>query len=315
MSRPLVSIVTPSYNQADYLEETIRSVLDQEYPNLEYVVVDGGSTDGSVEIIRGYESRLAWWRSKPDAGQVAALNNGFAHTRGEILGWLNSDDVLLPGAVAAAVAEFERDPELLLVYGDNVLIDEASRELEQLPAREFDIVEMLRTVQNHVPQPGALFRRAALDLAPLDERGYYYFDFEFVVAVGAQGRAKRIPRAVGGYRLHEVSKSVSAPTRKAGDLLRAIDALFARPELPGEAREVEPESRARAELTAAEYLYAGGDHRRALTCIARAVRRSPRSVLPRGALLALKTLLPPPAARGLRALRRRRGSPAQSAPS
>jgi glycosyltransferase involved in cell wall biosynthesis len=312
---PLVTIVTPSYNQAAFLEEAIDSVLEQDYPRLEYIVVDGASNDGSVDIIRDYENRLAWWTSRPDSGQAEALNEGFARARGSLLGWVNSDDMLLPGSVSAVVAEFQRDPELLLVYGNNVLIDERSRELGPLPAREFDVIEMLRTVQNHVPQPGSLFRREALEIAPLNERGYYYFDFEFVVALGVRGRIRRVSRPLGGYRLHAVSKSLSEPRRKAEDQLRMIDAVFALPDLPGEVLAIEPEARARAALVAAAYFYRAGEHGRARHALADAVRRSPGTALRPAAPLALRTLLPPRVAARLRALRRRRPSPVPSAPS
>src|SRR5438105_1530850 len=120
LSPPLVSIVTPSYNQAEFLEETIQSVLAQDYQPIEYIVLDGGSTDGSVDIIRTYSDRIAWWRSEPDRGQVDALNAGFESASGEILGWLCSDDALLPGAVSCLVAELERHPEALIAYGHAV---------------------------------------------------------------------------------------------------------------------------------------------------------------------------------------------------
>jgi glycosyltransferase involved in cell wall biosynthesis len=315
MNRPLVSIVTPSFNQGEFLRETVDSVLAQDYPRLEYIVVDDGSTDGSMAIVEEYSDRLTWWTQQQNAGQVTALNTGFARAGGELLGWLNSDDTFLPGAIEAVVQEFERDPELLLVYGDNVLIDPESREIAPLKARAFDIAEMLRTAQNHVPQPGALFRREALELAPLNEAGYYYFDFEFVVALGAYGRAKRIDRTLGAYRIHPVAKSVSAPRRKAKDQLRVVDAVYAIPELPPEARAVEAEARSKAELVAAEYFYAAGDHVDAFRSVVRSLVRRPRVGGWFALGLLLRTLLPPPVAAALRARRMRRAAPAPSAPS
>lgn len=305
MSRPRVTLVTPSYNQAHFLAETIESVLAQDYPNLEYVVVDDGSTDGSVEIVRRYEDRLAWWTTQPNAGQVAAINRGFARATGDVLGWLNSDDTLLPGSISATVDALEARPDALLAYGDNLLIDESSRELGILPARPFDVVEMLRTCQNHVPQPGSLFWRRALEVAgPLNERGYYYFDFEFVLALGLAGETVRLAKPLAGYRLHGESKSMSAPLRKAADHLRVFEEFFARDNLPADVLAVERESRSRSYLTAAEYLYAGLEQRRARARLLRGLRLFPRHVSPSSLSLLAKTFLPRELVRRLRALRR-----------
>ena len=125
---PLVSIVTPSFNQARFLEAAIESVLGQDYPHLEYMIVDGGSNDGSLEIIRKYERRLAWWVSEKDAGQTDAINKGLARANGRILAWLNSDDSYEPGALRAAVDFLLGHPETGLVYGDANFIDEAGRD-------------------------------------------------------------------------------------------------------------------------------------------------------------------------------------------
>ena len=159
MTRPLVSIVTPSYNQGRYLEETIRSVLEQDYEPLEYLVVDGGSTDGSVETIRRYEERLAWWTSEPDRGQAPALNKAFARARGKYLGWLCADDTLLPGAVSRLVAALEADPELVLAYGDAVYTDEGSQRKHMGRSGPWDPERMVRNAQVPNKQPATRNQR------------------------------------------------------------------------------------------------------------------------------------------------------------
>nr|MDQ3823243.1 glycosyltransferase [Actinomycetota bacterium] len=250
---PLVSIVTPSYNQGRFLEETLRSVLDQDYPRVEYLVVDGGSDDGSVDLLERYADRLAWWTSEPDAGQAAALNKGFARARGEILGWVSSDDTLLPGAVSRMVAELERDPDAMLVYGEALFVDERGREIFPLAPRPFDVATMVRTCANHVVQPGSLFRRRALELAgPLNEDAHYLFDFEFALALWrAGGKIVRVPDRVATYRVHVDSKSGGGTLLKARDYVRFADSFLAGSGLPGEA-----EGRASAYLAAGDYFYA-----------------------------------------------------------
>jgi glycosyltransferase involved in cell wall biosynthesis len=274
---PLVSIVTPSFNQAAFLERALNSVLDQDYPNLEYIVVDGGSSDASVEIIRRFEDRLAWWGSEPDDGQVDALLKGFARSSGEILGWLNSDDELLPGAITTVVEALRSSPQAMLVYGDNVLVDEETGYRDVLRARPFDVIEMLRTGQNHVPQPGSLFRREALELAGgLPRDGYYYFDFEFVVKLGLLAPVEQVPAQLGLYRLHDESKSVAAREQKADDHLRMYDAVFELSDLPSDVRRIEKEARSTAERVAGEYYYAAGKRQRARAALGRSFRLHPR---------------------------------------
>jgi glycosyltransferase involved in cell wall biosynthesis len=268
--------VTPSLNQGAFLDEAIRSVLAQDYPHLEYAVVDGGSTDGSVDIIRRYEDRLAWWTSGPDGGQAAALNRAFGRMQGDLLGWLNSDDALLPGAVGRVVAEFEREPDLVLVYGNADFVDEDGRRLFTLRAREFDVAAMRRTCSNHVVQPGSLFRREAL--RPFNERAYYFFDFEWVLGLPAE-RVRRIPETLAVYRVHPGSKSVGEPLRKARDYVRIADEVLG------------PEGRTSAYLAAGEYFYDAlelGQARRYL------VRAAPRRPSARSLSLLGKSLLPRP---------------------
>ena len=125
--QPTISIITPSFNQARFLPRTIESVLTQDYPNMEYILMDGGSTDGSLEIIRNYADRLSYWESKPDRGQTDAINKGFARATGKYLAWLNSDDVYKPGAISEAVDFLENHPEAAMVYGDCTFIDAQDR--------------------------------------------------------------------------------------------------------------------------------------------------------------------------------------------
>jgi glycosyltransferase involved in cell wall biosynthesis len=269
---PLVSIVTPSYNQARYLEETIQSVLAQDYPRLEYLVVDGGSDDGSVAVIERYADRLAWWASEPDGGQAAALNKAFARASGEIFGWLSSDDTLLPGAVARVVAELERLPDAQLVYGEALFVDEGGQELFPLPPRPFDVERMVRSCANHVVQPGSLFRRRALDLAgPLDEDAHSLFDFQFALRLWqAGGSVTAVPDRLATYRVHADSKSGGGTLLKARDYVRFADRFLAGSGLPAEA-----EGRASAYLAAGDYFYAARRLGEARRYLLRSVLRRP----------------------------------------
>jgi glycosyltransferase involved in cell wall biosynthesis len=142
-AKPLVSIVTPSYNQARFLEKTMRSVLDQDYNPIEYLVVDGGSTDHSVDLIRKYENKLAWWVSEKDSGQAEAINKGLARAKGEIVAWLNSDDYYMPGAVTAAVKALQDHPQAGFVYGDVRVVGEDESVLNQLTFGDFALIDLM----------------------------------------------------------------------------------------------------------------------------------------------------------------------------
>ena len=158
MKEPLVTIVTPSYNQASFLEATMRSVLEQDYAHIEYIVIDGGSTDGSVDIIKKYTDRLAYWSSEKDRGQTDAINKGFAHATGEILAWINSDDTYEPGAIREAVGWMQQHAEMGLVYGDANFIDDDGKVIGRFPAAQTDY-RRLRRGYVHIPQQAAFFRR------------------------------------------------------------------------------------------------------------------------------------------------------------
>jgi glycosyltransferase involved in cell wall biosynthesis len=307
MSRPLVSIVTPSYNQAPFLEETLRSVLEQDYEPIEYLVVDDGSTDRSPEIVERYAHRLAWWARQENAGQVAALNRGFERSTGEYMGYLNSDDTLLPGAVSRMVEELERDRDLWLVYGDALYTDERSRRNGYLPSREFDVVEMVRRADNHVVQPSTLWRREAWErFGPLNEDGWYFFDFEFFLRFPPE-RVRRIPEPLATYRIHSEAKSTgAAATRLARDHARLAETFFVSDRLPEAARRVAQEGRSSAFLLGAEFAYEGLDLPRARRYALKGLRLHPAHASPRWLSLLAKSFLPRPVVAALRKRRRSR---------
>ncbi len=169
---PTVTIVTPSYNQAAFLESTIRSVLAQDYPELEYMVVDGGSTDGSVEIIQRYAGRLAWWVSERDAGQAEAINKGLMRANGEIVAWLNSDDIYLPGAIQQAVRAFQEHPTAGMVFGDAITMDAQGKPLGRLSFGDWGLLDLVSF--RIICQPAVFMRRAVLEKSGYLESSYHY---------------------------------------------------------------------------------------------------------------------------------------------
>jgi glycosyltransferase involved in cell wall biosynthesis len=204
---PRVSVVTPSYNLAAYLEETIRSVLLQGYPDLEYIIVDGCSTDGSVEIIRRYERWLSEAVIEPDRGQSDAINKGWRRSTGGILAYLNADDSYLPGMLAAAAEAFRTTPEAGMVYATAMIIDETGDDLRPWRAEPFDLKKML-VVDNIVPQPAAFYSIDALeDVGYVNERWHLIMDYDLAVRIGSRYRTVCVPSTLARFRAHSHNKS------------------------------------------------------------------------------------------------------------
>jgi len=220
-SLPLVSIVTPSFNQAKFLEETIRSVLEQDYPRIEYILIDGGSTDGSVEIIRKYAHRMAYWVSEKDRGQTDALNKGFAAANGSILAWLNSDDTYQPGAIRSAVDYLISHPRVGLVYGDLNFINERGEIVGKFPAAQTDLAR-LRRGYVHIPQPAAFFRTDLWKkVGPLDPSFYFAMDYDLWVRLAGVSDLQYLPGQVwANFRLHSSGKTMAADERCWPEMLR-----------------------------------------------------------------------------------------------
>jgi glycosyltransferase involved in cell wall biosynthesis len=205
---PLISIVTPSYNQAAFLERTIRSVLDQGYPRLEYIVQDGGSTDGTLDILRHHAASLAHWESAPDRGQAHALNLGFRHATGDILAYLNSDDVLLPGALAEVARFFAVHPEVDVVYSHRLIIDTEDREIGRwiLPAHDNAVLAW----QDFIPQETLLWRRRLWERVGgcMDESFHFALDWDLLLRFRDAGaRFVRLPCFLGAFRVHPEQKT------------------------------------------------------------------------------------------------------------
>jgi glycosyltransferase involved in cell wall biosynthesis len=204
-----LSIVTPSYNQGQFLEETILSVLNQGHEPLEYIIIDGGSTDDSVEIIKRYEHRLAYWVSEKDRGQVEAINKGMARTTGDIVAFVNSDDVYLPGTFAAVVDYFEEHPDCEWVCGDTLMFG-PGHATEMIRAVVPKSAAHCLSWAYKAPQPGHFWKRELVQQFGFDEQWTYDFDHDmYVRALLAGHRCEHIPLPFAGYRLHNASKTVA----------------------------------------------------------------------------------------------------------
>lgn len=235
-ARPLVSIVTPSFNQGRYIGATIESVLEQDYPNLEYWVIDGGSSDETLEVLQRYsgDPRLHWL-SEHDRGQSDAINKGWSRCRGAILAWLNSDDTYLPGAVRVQVETLQANPACGAVYGDSIYIDAAGRELSRLYSPPYSPLALLRLQLPH--QPTVFLRRALVEaLGPLNLARRYSMDTDYWVRAARLTTFCRTPRFIATYRLHGESKSVAQFEGFYRDWLAIANQFFADPALPADLR-------------------------------------------------------------------------------
>jgi glycosyltransferase involved in cell wall biosynthesis len=207
MTDPVVSIITPSYNQAEFLEETIQSVLVQDYPRIEYIVIDGGSTDGSLDIIKRYTDHLAAWLSEPDAGQTEAINKGFNRATGDIFAWINSDDVYEPGAVCEVVEYFRSNPAVGLVYGRANYIDTTGEVTGHFPAAETDYKRLLQGYV-HIPQQSAFFRGRLWQLVgPLDPTFHFAMDYDLWVRLAAVTAIAHVHHTWANFRIHSDAKT------------------------------------------------------------------------------------------------------------
>ncbi len=276
--QPLFSIIMPSYNQAAYLEQALRSVLEQNCPGVEVLLADGGSTDGSVEIIRRYEDRLAWWVSEKDRGQADGINKGLKRARGQYVAWLNSDDLYLPGALTTAARALDASPTASLVFGDVLAIDATGETTNIMRYGAWDLEDLMRF--RIIGQPGVFMRRAALERAGLlDESYHFLLDHHLWLRVAQAGPMLYLPQPLAAARFHPAAKNVAQAAAFGLEAYRIVEWMQAQPAL------CEPFARRRRQIWAgahrmnARYLLDGGQPGPALRAYLRSLVAHPPTAL------------------------------------
>ena len=266
----LVSIITPSYNQAKYLEQTILSVLNQDHPRIEYIVVDGASTDGSVDVIKKYAGRLAHWESVKDRGQADAINKGFARATGEIVAWLNSDDYYLPGTISTAVKVFEENPEAVLVYGNMLAVDENGQTFNTLNYIQLTLEDLM--CFQIIGQPAVFMRRSALQkTSGLDLTFHFLLDHLLWIQLAKHGKILHVNQTWSAARYHAEAKNVAKAAEFGREAFRILETIAQDKDLAAILYKIDRRAHASAFRVDARYLLDGGLPAKALNAWFRAL--------------------------------------------
>ena len=280
----LVSIITPSFNQSAYLEQTMKSVLDQDFPNIEYIVMDGGSTDSSVDIIQRHAARLAFWTSERDRGQADAINNGMSHAHGEILAWLNSDDYYLPSAVSSAVKILEQNPDVVLIYGDILAVNERGETINTLKYQQLNLEDLL--CFQIIGQPSVFFRREAFEKSGgLDTTFHFLLDHQLWIKISAQGKILHVDQTWSAARYHAEAKNRAKASEFGREAFRILDWASHDKKLSSALAKVTKRSTASAHRVDARYLLDSGQSWLAIKAWTRALTIHPPTALQRLNLL------------------------------
>jgi glycosyltransferase involved in cell wall biosynthesis len=259
---PLVSIVTPAYNQSQYLEETIQSVLGQDYPRIEYIVIDDGSTDDTRAILEKYTGKLIWM-SQDNMGQTPTINKGWSMSHGEFIAYLNSDDTyVLPDAVRKGISFLLAHPDVAMVYGDAYTIDANSRIVERRHLPDYNYIRLVRECGCYIVQPSTFMRREVLDsVGYLDPAVYYAMDMDYWLRLGLSHKIAHLPEPLSHFRVHSQSKGVSTHVKNAPDFIYIYDKLFGLGNIPEEVEKVRRQAMSSAYLRAAISYHIAGNYR------------------------------------------------------
>ena len=285
-----ISVITPSFNQAAYLKQTMDSVLSQNIPDMEYVVIDGGSTDGSVELIRSYENRLNNWVSEKDRGQADAVNKGAARTTGDVIGWLNSDDLYLPGALQKALDYLSSHPDVEAVYGDVISIDGDGKMINVMRFDQYSAEDLMTF--RVISQPGVFFRRSAWEKAGgLDLSYHYMLDHHLWLRMISRGKFVYLPEPLAAARFHSAAKNRAHTEDFGKEAYRLANWMLTDPLTADRAKPIEKQIRGGAAWLDAHYLSDGGMPEKSLKAYAKAFRLFPQRVLEDKNRLALTALM------------------------
>lgn len=275
-SFPLVSIVTPSFNQAQFLEASIQSLIAQDYPNIEHILIDGGSTDGTLDIINKYQGHLAYWVSEKDEGSSDAINKGWRRAQGDYLWILNADDLLTPGAISALVRYLQDHPQIDFAYGDRYYIDSTGQIVGSKRFPDYDLLKLL-LLDKEYPFPGCLMTQRVLEtVGYFDNNLLIRNDLDYFLRVALQFKWGHIKQFTSCFRIHPTQNSITTPYIQAKETLLIYQNVLQTPNLPLSVKQHEREIWSIAYYTAADRCFRSGRAVETRQYALQAIQHSPK---------------------------------------
>jgi glycosyltransferase involved in cell wall biosynthesis len=277
---PLVSVITPAFNQGIFLRDTIESVLNQDYPRIELIVLNDGSTDNTEEILKEYTGKIIW-QTQPNMGQTPTINKGWAMSKGEIITWLNSDDTYYPGAVRKGVEYLIKHPDTGIVFADSMFTEADGTPLHRTrPVPPFDYHQFVINCENPISQPSSFIRRRVVEQAgELDPSFYYFMDWDFWLRAGLYAKIDYVPEIWSTYRLHAESKTVAQSKKAAPELSYMYTKFFTRKDLPSKIMDSKGEAMMNMYFTSGGYYLQGDDRVSAASMALKALYTHPVSLM------------------------------------